>query len=433
MADAEKFSFFARMTPARQLMKVAIAAAIVVCAPAASYAQFNWPWEEQDEDPPPQPVPREPVYRPPPTDVPPPAQGNPAGPPSPQGAMPGPPPGPPQAGGGAWATKNPICLQLEQRLVQEGQRGNNSRSILPKLEADIRQLDQAVRQTGDQLERRCYEYFLFSKSLRNNPQCRDLARQNDSDKRKLHELETQRQDIIGSGGRSYQEDIISELARNNCGASYQQQARRRESSGPFGFWEDDSEGGAGGGGGLGTYGNLGYATYRTLCVRLCDGYYFPVSFSTLPNHFGRDQEACQSRCAAPVELYYYQNPGGAIDQMVAVNSSEPYTKLNTAFRYRKEYVKGCSCKQAEYVAPGAAGPATPQSRPGQPASPPPQQQGALPPSSPSETGTVAAPAPAPAANAAKPDVAAKSAQPEAPSAPAGAGDDAGWGAEANPQ
>ncbi|MGH6814830.1 MAG: DUF2865 domain-containing protein, partial [Hyphomicrobiaceae bacterium] len=27
----------------------------------------------------------------------------------------------------------------------------------------------------------------------------------------------------------------------------------------------------------------------------------------------------------------------------------PYTGLDVAFRYRKEFVNGCSCKQAEYV------------------------------------------------------------------------------------
>ena len=73
------------------------------------------------------------------------------------------------------------------------------------------------------------------------------------------------------------------------------------------------------------FGNLPFATYRTLCVRLCDGYYFPVSFSTLPNHFQRDAEQCQSQCAAPAELYYHQNPGGAVEQMVSVASQQPYT------------------------------------------------------------------------------------------------------------
>ena len=74
------------------------------------------------------------------------------------------------------------------------------------------------------------------------------------------------------------------------------------------------------------FGNLPFATYRTLCVRLCDGYYFPVSFSTLPNHFQRDSELCQSQCAAPAELYYHQNPGGAVEQMVSVSSQQPYTE-----------------------------------------------------------------------------------------------------------
>jgi Protein of unknown function (DUF2865) len=97
------------------------------------------------------------------------------------------------------------------------------------------------------------------------------------------------------------------------------------------------------------FGNLPFATYRTLCVRLCDGYYFPVSFSTLPNHFQRDADQCQSQCAAPAELYYHQNPGGAVEQMVSASSQQPYTSLKSAWRYRKEFVQGCSCKAAEYV------------------------------------------------------------------------------------
>ncbi|MEZ5819050.1 MAG: DUF2865 domain-containing protein, partial [Hyphomicrobiaceae bacterium] len=70
---------------------------------------------------------------------------------------------------------------------------------------------------------------------------------------------------------------------------------------------------------------------------------------TLENHFARDVEACQSKCAAPVDLYYHQNPGGAMEQAVSVTDRRPYTSLKTAFRYRKEFVAGCSCKQSEYT------------------------------------------------------------------------------------
>ena len=62
---------------------------------------------------------------------------------------------------------------------------------------------------------------------------------------------------------------------------------------------------------------------------------------------GEDQQSCQSNCAAPAELYVYRNPGQEIEQAVSLNGSA-YMDLPVALRYRKEYVNGCSCKQAEY-------------------------------------------------------------------------------------
>ena len=59
------------------------------------------------------------------------------------------------------------------------------------------------------------------------------------------------------------------------------------------------------------------------------------------------REQCQSNCAAPAELYVYRNPGSGIEQAISLNGSA-YADLPVAFKYRKEYVKGCSCKQAEY-------------------------------------------------------------------------------------
>jgi hypothetical protein len=238
-------------------------------------------------------------------------------------AAPGAPRSPGSPSAGNWSQKNPICYQLEQRLVQEGQKSGQSRDALPGIEDEIRALERAVDSGKAQLDRGCYEYFLFTKSLRNTQQCKDLSRQVEASKRKLSDLDARRQDILGSSGHSYQDDIIRELARNNCGANYVDMARRRSD----GMWEDE----------------------ESVCVRLCDGYYFPMSFSTLPSHFPQDADACSSKCAAPAELYYYPNPGGAIDQAVALRTQEAYSKLKFAFRYRKEVVKGCSCKSAEYV------------------------------------------------------------------------------------
>ncbi|MEL7049635.1 MAG: DUF2865 domain-containing protein, partial [Pseudomonadota bacterium] len=240
-----------------------------------------------------------------------------------------------------------VCVKLEQRLVQETQRGGNARAQLPQIKSEIRQLNTTIRRTDASLDRKnCYEYFLFSKTLRRTRQCISLANQAEKARRELAELENQRMAVESSGQASYQDEIIRELARNNCGTDYVREARRRD-RGPFSpFWQDEDSGGGYEGN---TYGRLPFATYRTMCVRLCDGYYFPVSFSTLPNHFKRDADVCQSQCAAPAKLFYYQNPGSSVDQMVAVADSTPYTQLQTAFKYRKEYVQGCSCKQAEFI------------------------------------------------------------------------------------
>ena len=142
-----------------------------------------------------------------------------------------PPPSAPPAAN--WSTKNPICLQLEQRLVQEGQRTNQSRDAIPKLEADIRQVDQVYQSSERELERRsCYEYFLFSKSLRRTRACVDLRSRRT---RPSASSPTSRRSASRSPcppSSSYRDDIVRELAHNNCGANYVQEARRRTAARP---------------------------------------------------------------------------------------------------------------------------------------------------------------------------------------------------------
>lgn len=312
-------------------------AALCVCAGATLTADEAaaqggwWPWSQPEQ----RPVPREPMRQPPPIQ------------PGPPGQQP-----PPGSQASPYGPRGPtnLCLQLEQRLVAETQGNNFGREALPKIEMDMRELDRTIRSATIQLDRSdCWDQFLFSKTLRQNRRCIDLNAQVESSRQRLADLDRQRKQIMGTGERtSYQDDIIRELARNGCGQQYTQEARKRDNSNnPFAmlFGGEDSEGQRGP---TNQFGNLPFATYRTICVRLCDGYYFPVSFSTLPNHFQRDSQLCQSQCAAPAELYYHQNPGGAVEQALSASGQQPYTSLKSAFLYRKQFVPGCSCKQAEY-------------------------------------------------------------------------------------
>lgn len=89
---------------------------------------------------------------------------------------------------------------------------------------------------------------------------------------------------------------------------------------------------------------MGGGTYRTLCVRTCDGYYFPISFSTTSENFAQDAHSCQAMCpGAQAELYYYNNPGGAPETMMSITGA-PYSALPTAFQYRTSLNPACTCR-----------------------------------------------------------------------------------------
>jgi hypothetical protein len=86
-------------------------------------------------------------------------------------------------------------------------------------------------------------------------------------------------------------------------------------------------------------------TYRTVCVRTCDGFYFPISYSTSPERFRADEQACQRMCpASEVSLYTYHNPGEEMSQATSLNGRR-YSELPTAFQYRKAMSPACSCRR----------------------------------------------------------------------------------------
>lgn len=84
-------------------------------------------------------------------------------------------------------------------------------------------------------------------------------------------------------------------------------------------------------------------TYRTMCVRLCDGYFWPISFSATKRDFARDSQLCERTCDSPAALHVYRNPGEEPEHMVDLKG-QPYAMLGTAFRFRVRYDAACKCR-----------------------------------------------------------------------------------------
>ena len=83
--------------------------------------------------------------------------------------------------------------------------------------------------------------------------------------------------------------------------------------------------------------------YRTLCVRLCDGFYWPMSHSTIRARFSRDAKQCETACPGRSQLFVQRAGSEDVDNMVDLKSV-PYTQFKNALRYRTEYVKDCTCR-----------------------------------------------------------------------------------------
>jgi hypothetical protein len=83
-------------------------------------------------------------------------------------------------------------------------------------------------------------------------------------------------------------------------------------------------------------------THRTVCVRLCDGYFWPISFSTNSDYFDRDKKTCEKSCGSPTRLFIHENPGQDVTEMVDMKGNA-YSKLRTAYLFRADFDQSCKC------------------------------------------------------------------------------------------
>ncbi|MCB1472879.1 MAG: DUF2865 domain-containing protein [Rhodobiaceae bacterium] len=208
-------------------------------------------------------------------------------------------------------------------------------------DAAVRRMERA-RQAAQAAENRARRAGCFQRGfLIFQPQKPAACRKLEADYNRAENVYRQLAAQVGggnrpSGGKELRDRVIRALAANNCGSQYARYANANRRS-VFSFflgpqaYVDEPQAPRGGG-------------FRTLCVRTCDGYYFPISFSTFSNYFGQDEQLCRQACpGAEVQLYAYRNPGEQPEEARSP-SGEPITSLANAFRYRNEVVEGCTCR-----------------------------------------------------------------------------------------
>jgi hypothetical protein len=86
---------------------------------------------------------------------------------------------------------------------------------------------------------------------------------------------------------------------------------------------------------------------RTVCVRLCDGKFFPISASATPLDFLTQSKQCQQACpATETELFYHSLIDQETRDMISAVTGKPYADLPSAFEFQsmgKSTNESCTC------------------------------------------------------------------------------------------
>jgi Protein of unknown function (DUF2865) len=257
-------------------------------------------------------------------------------------------PGPPPSQG---AAVNPMCPRLEAQLATIDRGGGGD----PTKDEQIRRYQDAAAKQQSELDRvtsqakrmGCDSSGFFSLFSGQSAQCGPVNNQIQQMRANLEQITTSLERLRGGFGGaerdSQRRSVLAALAQNNCGPQYANAPR-----GPGSFLETLFGNNNNNNNPMTPGVDLGpqSGTYRTVCVRTCDGFYFPISFATVPARFPDDERTCKNLCpAAEASLFSYRNPGEDMNQAVSING-QPYSSSPNAFRYRQEFNPSCACKAA---------------------------------------------------------------------------------------
>jgi hypothetical protein len=242
---------------------------------------------------------------------------------------------------------NPLCQRLEGQLalIDRGGDPGKADQIRRYEDAAAKQQAQLDQVTAQGKRAGCESSGFFSIFSSNSAQCGPINSQIQQMRGNLDQINNGLAQLRGGGNvdrDNQRRSVLTALAQNNCGPQYAAAARAAGQQGG-GFFNDLFNNNNP------TVGpDMGppSSTYKTVCVRTCDGFFFPVSPATTPNRFADDERTCKALCpAAEAALYAFRYPGEDINQAVSI-SGQSYTSLPNAFKYRQEFNPQCSCKGA---------------------------------------------------------------------------------------
>ncbi|TGP26539.1 MULTISPECIES: DUF2865 domain-containing protein [unclassified Mesorhizobium] len=258
-----------------------------------------------------------------------------------------------------------MCRQLEAELAAASGGGGGPGLIRKYDDAIARQREQLAKARGRASDANC-GFTLFS---RNVGQCAAINASIERMNANLDTLQAKRERLAGAGTRRDRSRILAALDANGCrdeeiaprrapiqeaardggnGNLFEQLFGRGQETEPLDAPDgsevpsDDFRRIINQPDGM----DLPNGEFHTICVRTCDGYFFPMSNAASYGDFERDQKNCESSCpGTEMQVFYKQGMDDDADNMTSSVTGQPYSELPTAYLY----------KQANYSRPPQCG------------------------------------------------------------------------------
>ncbi|RWP21355.1 DUF2865 domain-containing protein [Mesorhizobium sp.] len=278
-----------------------------------------------------------------------------------------------------------VCRQLEAELAAASRGGGTKPALLRKYDdAIVRQRQQISKAVSQSSRAGCG----FSPSRRNANACATLDATIDRMAANLDGLQATRAELAGDGSHRNRARILASLDANGCrdDAAPPKPATGRDASRGTGeknlldqlLGSDVIDPGASdrpeepdqavGPRDIRTMldnaDDMGqpHGEFRTMCVRTCDGYFFPMSNAASLGDFERDQKNCDSSCpGTEMQVFYARGFGDDTGGMTSSVTGRPYSELPTAYLYKQPArPPACGCNAARNFEIIAGNPPSPE-------------------------------------------------------------------------
>jgi len=309
----------------------------------------------------------------------------------------------------ASAASSRACRQLEAELASAGSGGGGSAQFR-KYDAALGKQRQQLFVAKSQARAAGCGFTLFGSNVQ---QCAKFNATIQKMERNLDGIQRKRDQLAGRGGGRSRATILASLDANGCrGQTVAQRPvpSRMDNSDRGNFLVDQVFGrtverrdtveaapvriarSVAKPGQLNASGmQMPGGQYRTVCVRTCDGYYFPMSFTSSKRDFARDQQNCQAMCpGAEMQVFFHQSSPAAVQEvkegevapeitdesadMISSINGKPYSEMPTAYLYKRESLpkpEGCSCNaQKNFEVIAGNPPSSSEAAPSEPAASP---------------------------------------------------------------